>query len=250
MISTSSWIERAIARGILTSRYPKEEATSAEVPRPGAVPYRSPAPRSSSQGATAVPSGRSRPSESTKANASGAPAACPPASPLPARSRRPSPSAPTSSRGTDARGTGPSPAPLRELGRSLHVFLVDVGSCNACNLEVLALSNPFYDASRLGVFLTNSPRHADVLLVVGVPTPEMTEPLRRVYEALPEPRAVIAVGACPISGGAFAGTGELAGSLSEVVPVDRFVPGCPPPPVAILDAILALAGRGRRSREG
>lgn len=147
-----------------------------------------------------------------------------------------------------APGTAALP-PLRELGRSLHVFLIDVGSCNACNLEVLALANPFYDSQRLGIFFTNSPRHADVLLVVGVPTPEMVEPLRRAYDALPAPKAVVAIGACPISGGAFAGTPKLAATLGDLLPVDVFIPGCPPTPVNILDGLLTLTGRDRRSRE-
>ncbi|HTP55673.1 MAG TPA: NADH-quinone oxidoreductase subunit NuoB [Thermoplasmata archaeon] len=125
------------------------------------------------------------------------------------------------------------------------MFLVDVGSCNACNLEVIALANPFYDSQRLGVFFTNSPRHADALLVVGVPTEPMVEPVRRAYEAMPGPKAVIAVGACPISGGAFRGNPGLRASIDELVPVDIYVPGCPPTPVQILDAILTLVGRGR-----
>ncbi len=143
----------------------------------------------------------------------------------------------------DPRPTSAEPAPLRGLGRSLHLYLIDVGSCDACTREVLALANPYYDASRLGIFFTNSPRHADVLLVVGVPTPEMTEPLRRTYDALPAPKAVVAVGVCPIGGGAFAGTPGLDRNLAELVPVDRFVPGCPPTPVAVLEALERLIGR-------
>ena len=135
--------------------------------------------------------------------------------------------------------------PLAVLGHSLHVFLVDVGSCDACNREVLALAGPLYDASRLGIFFTNSPRHADVLVVVGVPTPEMQEPLRRTYEAMPGPKAVLAVGVCPISGGVFAGTPGLPPGLGTLVPVDRFVPGCPPSPLSVLDALLQLTGRAR-----
>ncbi|HTS32628.1 MAG TPA: NADH-quinone oxidoreductase subunit NuoB [Thermoplasmata archaeon] len=135
--------------------------------------------------------------------------------------------------------------PLDGFARSLHVFLVDAGSCNSCNLEVLALSNPLYDSQRLGIFFTNSPRHADALVVVGVPTEEMVPSLQRAYEALPEPKLVVAVGACPISGGAFAGTPGLAASLDDVLPVDVYVPGCPPTPVQVLDGLLRAVGRAR-----
>jgi Ni,Fe-hydrogenase III small subunit len=244
----SAWIWQAFRRGILTSRYPRAPASPEEVPaagrpprpdRPGAAALavdRCPVAAISS---TSVDDGRcircarclptgfsfSGPVEASRSTRSGLLAP-------------PSPDA-----------GGASPAPLAALGRSLHLFLIDVGSCDACNREVLALANPRYDASRLGIFFTNSPRHADVLVVVGVPTPEMREPLRRAYEALPGPKAVVAVGVCAISGGVFAGTPGLAGSLEEIVPVDRYVPGCPPPPVAVLDAVLRLAGRGRPDRE-
>lgn len=141
-------------------------------------------------------------------------------------------------------------APLGSLGRSLHVFLIDVGSCNACNLEVLAISNPYYDSTRLGIFFTNSPRHADVLLVVGALTEEMAPALKRAYEALPEPKAVVAVGACPISGGVFRGYPGIQDSIESMVPVDVFVPGCPPSPIAVLDGLLRLSGRARQPSEG
>ncbi len=156
------------------------------------------------------------------------------------RVARPGPGAPSP--------TGPSPA-LDGFRRSLHLFLVDVGSCNACNLEVMALANPYYDASRLGIFFTNSPRHADALLVVGVPTDEMVEPLRRAYDALPAPKVVVAVGVCPISGGVFAGGRGLRGPLDTLVPVDVYVPGCPPTPLNVLDGLLTAIGRGRPRAE-
>jgi len=145
---------------------------------------------------------------------------------------------------------GPTaPSALSSLGRSLHVFLMDVGSCQACNLEVLALSNPLYDLSRLGIAFTNSPRHADVLVVVGIPTMALVEPLRRTYDALPAPKAVLAVGACALDGGIFRGNPGTADPVRSIVPVDLFVPGCPPPPLAILHGLLTLAGRQRR-KEG
>lgn len=129
--------------------------------------------------------------------------------------------------------------------RSIHVFLIDVGSCNACNLEVSSLANPYYDSQRLGVFFTNSPRHADVLLVVGVPTETMREPLQRAYEAMPGPKAVVLVGACPIEGGIFREAPGVHAKASDFLAVDVYVPGCPPAPVAILNALRSLVGRER-----
>ncbi len=140
-------------------------------------------------------------------------------------------------------------APLASFRRSVHVFMVDVGSCNSCNLEVLALANPFYDTTRLGVFFTNSPRHADVLLVVGVPTAEMREPLLRAFEAIPGPKAVVAAGVCPISGGVFAGNPGVLGPVGDILPVDVFIPGCPPTPVNLIDGLLRAAGRSRSEED-
>jgi Ni,Fe-hydrogenase III small subunit len=129
------------------------------------------------------------------------------------------------------------------FSRSLHVFLVDIGSCNGCNLECSAIANPFYDSQRLGIFFTNSPRHADLLLVVGVPTPELVGPVRSAYDAMPAPKAVVAVGACAIDGGIFAGRTGLPGPLDSILPVDVYVPGCPPPPIAILRGLLEARNR-------
>ena len=244
-----SWIEQSVARGILTSRYPREEATEVEVPVTGRPPLPVIAPISIAAvascpvgaiSATAVDQGKCIRCARCLPKGFAFTGAVESAT----RSRAELLGDPPD-RNRGAR----TAAPLAELGRSLHVFMVDVGSCNACNLEVLALANPFYDSQRLGVFFTNSPRHADVLLVVGVPTAEMVEPLRRAYDALPAPKAVVAVGTCPISGGVFAGAPGLAGPLEGLLPVDVFVPGCPPTPVGILDGLLKLAGRDRRSRE-
>jgi Ni,Fe-hydrogenase III small subunit len=249
VIHVSSWIQQSIARGILTSRYPVAAATDAELPLTARAPLPVEGPSASSQGEAACPvraiAGRvvdqGKCIRCARCVPHGFAFTGPAESATRARVelRSGSPAPPTSAG---------SAAPLRELGRSLHVFLIDVGSCNACNLEVLALANPFYDSQRLGIFFTNSPRHADVLLVVGTATAEMAAPLRRAYDALPAPKAVVAVGACPISGGVFAGTPGLAGSLEEIVPVDVFVPGCPPTPTNVLDGLLRLNGRDRRSR--
>lgn len=126
----------------------------------------------------------------------------------------------------------------RIFGRSVHVRHIDVGSCNACESEVLALSNPQYNFHRLGIFFTSSPRHADVLLVTGMLTPAMKDALRATYEAMPKPRIVIAAGVCTLSGGVFQDSRQFAGAVETVVPVDAYIPGCPPSPRALLRGIL------------
>ena len=129
------------------------------------------------------------------------------------------------------------------LGRSLHVRQVDAGSCNACELEIAATTNPMFDLERFGVHLVASPRHADVLLVTGPVTRNMEIPLRRTYEAAPEPRVVVAVGACGCSGGIFAeGSYASVGGVDRVLPVDVNIPGCPPRPQAILNGLLVAMG--------
>ena len=129
------------------------------------------------------------------------------------------------------------------LGRSLHVRQVDAGSCNGCELEIAATTNPLYDAERFGIHLVASPRHADVLLVTGPVTRNMEIALRRTYEAAPDPRVVVAVGACGCSGGLFGeGTYAAVGGVDRVVPVDVYIPGCPPRPQAILNGLLIAMG--------
>jgi Ni,Fe-hydrogenase III small subunit len=128
----------------------------------------------------------------------------------------------------------------RRLGRSLAIRVVDAGSCNGCELEINALSNAFYDIERFGIRLVASPRHADVLLVTGPVTRNMKEALERTYMAMPEPRWVVAVGDCAKDGGCFAGSYACIGAVSEVIPVDLHIPGCPPNPTQLLEGLLAL----------
>jgi len=129
------------------------------------------------------------------------------------------------------------------LGRSLHVRQVDAGSCNGCELEIAATTNPLYDMERFGIHLVASPRHADVLLVTGPVTRNMEIALRRTYDAAPDPRIVVAVGACGCSGGIFGeGTYAAIGGVDRVVPVDVYIPGCPPRPQAILNGLLVAMG--------
>ena len=126
------------------------------------------------------------------------------------------------------------------LGRSLSIRQVDAGSCNGCELEIHALSNAFYDLERFGLRFVASPRHADVLLVTGPVTKNMREALLRTYAATPDPKWVVAVGACAVDGGLFAGSYAVAGGVKDVIAVDLHIPGCPPNPRALLAGLLAL----------
>lgn len=129
---------------------------------------------------------------------------------------------------------------------SLHIRHVDTGSCNACESEVKLLSSPYYDLYRLGLFFTPSPRHADLLLVTGPVTYAMEGPLHRTYEAMPDPRLVVAVGACPCSGGVFQGSPLVRGNLASLLPVDVYIPGCPPTPLALLHGLLLAIDRAEQ----
>jgi NADH-quinone oxidoreductase B subunit len=128
----------------------------------------------------------------------------------------------------------------RRLGRSLSIREVDAGSCNGCELEIHALNNAYYDVERFGLRFVASPRHADVLMVTGPVTRNMREALERTYDAVPNPKWVIAIGDCGRDGGCFAGSYAVVGGVSEVIPVDLHVPGCPPTPTAMLKGLLAL----------
>ena len=140
-------------------------------------------------------------------------------------------------------GRSPTRTDSGLLGRSLHVRDVDAGSCNGCELEIAATTNPIYDLERFGIHFVASPRHADVLLVTGPVTRNMEIALRRTYEAAPDPRIVVAVGACGCSGGIFGeGTYAAVGGVDRVLPVDVYMPGCPPRPQAILNGLLVAMG--------
>ena len=133
----------------------------------------------------------------------------------------------------------------RLYGRSLHIREVDPGSCNGCEIEISGLNCPYYDLERFGLHFVASPRHADCLLVTGPVTRNMADPLKRTYDATPDPKFVIAVGDCAKDCGIFAGGYGVVGPVSSIVPVDVVVQGCPPGPRAILSGILrALESRG------
>jgi Ni,Fe-hydrogenase III small subunit len=135
-------------------------------------------------------------------------------------------------------------AARRRLGRSLSIREVDAGSCNGCELEIHALGNAFYDLERFGIRFVASPRHADVLLVTGPVTANMREALERTWNATPDPKWVVAAGDCAADGGCFAGSYAIVGGVSQVVPVDLHIRGCPPTPTDLLKGLLALLERG------
>lgn len=127
------------------------------------------------------------------------------------------------------------------LGRSLHVRHLDAGSCNACDFEMGALSNPIYDLHRFGIAFVASPRHADMIMVTGVVTRNLEKALRMTYDAMPEPKLVMACGACAAGGATYGDTYAIVGKVSDVVPVDIAIPGCPPRPSAMIIALCAAA---------
>jgi Ni,Fe-hydrogenase III small subunit len=133
---------------------------------------------------------------------------------------------------------------LETLGQALAIRHVDAGSCNGCELEIHALSNPYYNLEGLGIRFVASPRHADMLLVTGPVSRHMEVALRRTYDAVPEPKLVVAVGDCGCDGGIFGDTSyAVCGAVAQVLPVDVVVPGCPPTPIEILRGILSAVQR-------
>jgi len=125
----------------------------------------------------------------------------------------------------------------------MHIRVVDAGDCGACLNEINLLNNPFYNMHRLGFFITPTPRQADILLVVGPVTDHMKTALLKAFDAMPTPKRVMAVGACALSGGVFESGFVTGGGVADLLPVDVEIPGCPPPPLAILYGLLVLTGR-------
>ena len=136
------------------------------------------------------------------------------------------------------------------LGRALAIREVDAGSCNGCELEIAGLASPVYDMERFGLHVVASPRHADMLLVTGPVTRNMEIPLRKTYEATPDPKFVVAVGECARTCGVFKDSYAVVGPVASVIPVDVFVAGCPPEPLDILRGILRALDRLAERRQG
>jgi Ni,Fe-hydrogenase III small subunit len=135
---------------------------------------------------------------------------------------------------------------LAVLGRALTIRQVDAGSCNGCELEIHAVNNAYYNLEGFGIRFVASPRHADMLLVTGPVSRNMAQALRRTWEAVPDPKLVVAVGECACDGGIFGESYASLGRVSNVIPVDVSIAGCPPPPLEILRAILGAVRRGPR----
>jgi NADH-quinone oxidoreductase B subunit len=124
--------------------------------------------------------------------------------------------------------------------KSPWVLHFNSGACNGCDIEVVALLTPRYDVERFGIKLVPSPRHADVLLTTGVVTRQCAERLKRIYEQMPAPKFVVAIGACACSGGVFKGNYTVMGGVDKIIPVNAYIPGCPPKPEAIIDGVVKL----------
>ena len=160
----------------------------------------------------------------------------------PAVADRPPPGPAEAKASLEALGLAIKARTKKMLGRSLHIREVDAGSCNGCEVEIAGLNGPVYDAERFGVHFVASPRHADMLLVTGPVTRNMELALRKTYDAMPAPRLVVAVGACGCSGGIFGVNYATRGAVDAVIPVDVYIPGCPPNPHALLQGILMAIG--------
>ena len=132
---------------------------------------------------------------------------------------------------------------LSSFSRALWVFHVSTGSCNGCDIEIVAALTPRYDVERLGIKLVGTPRHADVLLVTGPVTRPMAERLKRVYDQTPDPKAVVVVGGCGSTSGVFYDSYNVVGPVDKIVPVAAYVPGCPPRPEAIIHGVLTAVAR-------
>lgn len=139
---------------------------------------------------------------------------------------------------------------LKVFGQAVAIRHVDAGSCNGCELEIHALNGPHYNIDGLGVKFSASPRHVDVLLVTGPVSRHMEAALKRAYEAIPDPKWVVAMGECACTGGMFGESYASCGKISNVIPVDVEVPGCPPTPTALLQGILAAVSKGTPNADG
>lgn len=138
---------------------------------------------------------------------------------------------------------------LKKFGRAIAIRHVDAGSCNGCELEIHALNNPYYNIEGLGIHFVASPKHADLLLVTGPVSRHMVVALKRTYEAVPDPKWVVAIGDCACTGGLFEECYAIYGRVSNVIPVNVIVPGCPPHPKNIIEGILSIVHQSKKQEE-
>ncbi len=239
------WVWEGIRRGIVTTAYPAREETAPGVSPgfPTGLPRTFAASREAETVASCCPSGalvrEGKQVLFQEQRCIHCYRCC----------RQPAPPLSWQWQGNYAWAVSPYPRAEREkkfgksFRRSLHLRVIDAGACGACLSEIEQLNKPYYNMHRLGFFLTPTPREADVLLVAGPVTDHMRLPLLKAYEAMPAPKGVLALGACAIFGGVFGSSFASLGGVSSLIPVDVLVPGCPPPPLAILHALLALVGR-------
>lgn len=139
---------------------------------------------------------------------------------------------------------------LKAFKRALWVYHLNTGSCNGCDIEILAVLTPRYDVERFGIMLVGSPRHADVLLVTGPVVKQMVPRVKRIYEQTPDPKLVMVVGNCGIEGGVFYESYNLAGPVDQIIPVDVYVPGCPPRPEAIIHSVVMAWVKLEKAEQG
>jgi len=137
----------------------------------------------------------------------------------------------------------------KSFSKSLWVYHCNVGACNGCDIEVIDVLTPYYDAERFGIKLVASPRHADVLLVCGAVTRQVVPALKRLYDAVPNPKLVIAIGGCAVGGGIFFDSYNIVGGADTILPVDYYIPGCPPRPEAILHGVAVALGLAEKEIE-
>lgn len=236
----SWWFWSGVRKGLYSTRYPAVPESAAGVSPGCPIPTRFPSPQQASQAASNCPVDAITASENVASVDLRTCVWC-------QRCRFGNPDLLHWDRGYEWAQDPPSRKEYTPLTRafvgSLHVMLVDAGDCGACLHEVKQLNNPLYNMHRLGIFLTATPRTADVLLVVGPVSENMRGPLLKTYEAMPDPKRVLVVGTCAISGGVFGRSFMSAGGVGTVLPVDLEVPGDPPPPLAILHSLLVISGR-------
>lgn len=236
----TSWIIKGLSTGIVTTNYPEREETAPGI-SPGLPTDRPLAPRTKTTDLEQCPAGALY---ETKSHLCVDYRRCIHCFRCAQREEKTSVWRDGYEWAFRTRGVASEDSPLgRAFHSSLHIRVIDAGACGACMSEIEQLNKPYYNIHRLGFFLTPTPREADVLLVAGPVTDHMRMPLLKAYEAMPTPKKVMAVGSCALSGGIFGPSFASGSGVPEILPVDVSIPGCPPPPLAIIHGLLVLVGR-------